>query len=400
MKNFKLTKAICFITVLVFCFVCLQGISAAHVSCGDTIMTDTTLDEDLTCTGDGLTIGSNNITVDGNGHELINVVRSGTGVKIFQNQYVTIKNLKITNFQIGINIFDSGYTNLEGNKLKDNNSGIVLSFTSNSTITDNEVTSNVDPSNNGISLFTSSYNTLTNNIVASYNFGIRLVRFSNQNMLSGNTVVSSINRGIHLVDASDWNTFKENNILFNLIAGLSIERNSNFLFPSNNTFFNNNFIINGFASNGYGPDPQISGGSNIFSLTVVEGGGNFWSHFDEPSEGCNDANNDDFCDSPFIFIGGQDNLPLTTLVLGAFGSSVQLIPLVNSIDLPVGLLNSLILKLEKAQEALDDGKVNVAINKLNAFINQVTALMNAGLIPQALGQLLIDVAQGIIDQLS
>jgi len=42
--------------------------SAATVACGDTLTRDTTLQADLTCSGDGLIIGADRITVDLNGH--------------------------------------------------------------------------------------------------------------------------------------------------------------------------------------------------------------------------------------------------------------------------------------------------------------------------------------------
>ena len=41
-------------------------------------------------------------------------------------------------------------------------------------------------------------------------------------------------------------------------------------------------------------------------------GGNFFSNFNTPGQGCNNANSDSFCDSPYYFNGGQDNLPWTT----------------------------------------------------------------------------------------
>jgi parallel beta-helix repeat protein len=44
---------------------------ASHVSCGDTITTDTTLDSDLVnCPNNGIVIGANNITLDLNGHTI------------------------------------------------------------------------------------------------------------------------------------------------------------------------------------------------------------------------------------------------------------------------------------------------------------------------------------------
>ena len=43
--------------------------SAGHVSCGDTITVDTTLDSDLVdCPNNGIVIGADNITLDLNGH--------------------------------------------------------------------------------------------------------------------------------------------------------------------------------------------------------------------------------------------------------------------------------------------------------------------------------------------
>ena len=54
-----------------------------------------------------------------------------------------------------------------------------------------------------------------------------------------------------------------------------------------------------------------NGGDNAFNLAAPTGG-NFWSDFDTPSEGCTDRNSDGFCDSPKVFARGQDDLPWTT----------------------------------------------------------------------------------------
>ena len=53
---------------------------ADHVSCGQTITADTTLDSDLTkCKGPGITIGADGITLDLNGHT-IEGAGKGSGV--------------------------------------------------------------------------------------------------------------------------------------------------------------------------------------------------------------------------------------------------------------------------------------------------------------------------------
>ena len=49
--------------------------------------------------------------------------------------------------------------------------------------------------------------------------------------------------------------------------------------------------------------------------------------------------------------------------------------------------------------SLDRGNATAAINLLAAFINEVEALVQAGLLTATDGQLLTDVAQNVIDQL-
>jgi parallel beta-helix repeat protein len=53
--------------------------SANHVQCGDTITQDTTLDSDLLCAADGLTIDGDQVTLDLAGHS---ITGSGTGIGI------------------------------------------------------------------------------------------------------------------------------------------------------------------------------------------------------------------------------------------------------------------------------------------------------------------------------
>ncbi len=45
-----------FLLFLVMIFFNFAGVEAGHVNCGQTIYSDTVLDSDLICTGDGLTI--------------------------------------------------------------------------------------------------------------------------------------------------------------------------------------------------------------------------------------------------------------------------------------------------------------------------------------------------------
>ena len=73
----------------------------------------------------------------------------------------------------------------------------------------------------------------------------------------------------------------------------------------------------------------------------------------------------------------------------------ELIVEVESLDLPRGIENSLVSKLEGALDALDRGQDNAAVNQLNAFINQVEA-QRGKKISEADADALIAAAQEII----
>ena len=56
---------------------------AAHVGCGDVVTQDTTLDSDLLCAGDGLTVAASDVTLDLGGHVIRGTGSAGSrGVRI------------------------------------------------------------------------------------------------------------------------------------------------------------------------------------------------------------------------------------------------------------------------------------------------------------------------------
>ncbi len=73
--------------------------------------------------------------------------------------------------------------------------------------------------------------------------------------------------------------------------------------------------------------------------------------------------------------------------------------LVESGVLNLGQGCALIAKLDAALTP-DKGNEIAAMNQLQAFINQVNAFINAGILSPAEGQPLIDAAQAAIDELS
>jgi len=80
---------------------------------------------------------------------------------------------------------------------------------------------------------------------------------------------------------------------------------------SSNNLIYNNYLDN--ANNAYDDGANdwntTKNGTNIIGGPYL--GGNYWSDFDEASEGCNDPNSDGICDSNYTLASGNvDYLPL------------------------------------------------------------------------------------------
>jgi parallel beta-helix repeat protein len=233
--------------------------------------------------------------------------------------YGSIYNTLTTNtasynyYESGILLWYSSHETLENNTACDNIStnGIYLDSSSNNTVTgnttnsnwicgirtsnanDNALTANTASQNYycGIWLESSNNDTLTNNTASQNSWcGIYILN-SSSNTLTGNTA-SQANDGIFLY-AGNNNTLTSNRVSENAYHGIDLYDSSG------NQIYNNNFISN--TTQAY-----VTGGSgNIFNLDKPTGG-NYWSDWTTP-----DADQDGFVDNPYVFTGGQDNLPRT-----------------------------------------------------------------------------------------
>jgi len=210
-------------------------------------------------------------------------VYSSTGNTIESNTYNS-------NNTDGIFLENSNGNTLTGNTCNSNTRrGIYLNNSSNNTLTGNTFNSN--PS--GIELFDSVGNILTHNTNNLNGDGITLDHSGN-NTLTDNTFSSSTANGIWMGNSSG-NTLANNTISNSGYWGIQMTDSSN------NQIYNNNFIGNTTQA-------SVSGGSgNVFNLDSPTGG-NFWSDWTTP-----DVDHDGFVDSPYVFTGGQDNLPWTLL---------------------------------------------------------------------------------------
>jgi len=151
----------------------------------------------------------------------------------------------------------------------------------------------------GIKITNSSDNIIANNIIRENLIGLE-IDFSSNNIVTVNDIIDNSLVGIALITNSTYNMITKNNIKNN---GALFDGYGLIVFDSsdNNTIYHNNFIDNGysvtdFCNNTYDNDHE----------------GNYWSDFDEPSEGAFDNNTDRIVDKPYNVSGGnsQDLYPL------------------------------------------------------------------------------------------
>jgi parallel beta-helix repeat protein len=160
---------------------------------------------------------------------------------------------------------------VEGQELTHGTVGIELGFSSNNSITNNDLSSNGMV---GIYLYFSNGTNIIGNNVSLKNSTISLI-YSNMNNITGNMVFSNQILGISLQNSNE-NQIIGNTISSNVWYGLYVQSTS-----LNNTIYHNNFIDNTFQA----ADDTNNG--NYWD-NGYPSGGNFWSDFDEPGEGAYD----------------------------------------------------------------------------------------------------------------
>ena len=278
------------------------GGDCATIGTWDPVTLTCTLTTDLAET---VEIDSDSVTLDGGGHGTKGS-DTGNGVYLDTRSGVTIRNMRIENFSYGVNLNNSSNNRIENNTFaNDDNQAIVLSSSNANTISGNTVSLPAPSSSRhqGFVLYGSHENSFQNNTISlnalagtGRHQGILLFD-SNRNSLDSNAV-SDTYQGILFFGSHD-NVLRGNTIQGSVKEGLAI-----YTPTSGNQVYHNNFIGNGAKAVDYG------GAADVFSLSEPDGG-NYWDVFDDPAEGCDDANLDGFCDTAYAFTGGQDALPWT-----------------------------------------------------------------------------------------
>jgi parallel beta-helix repeat protein len=157
---------------------------------------------------------------------------------------------------------------MSDNNVANNSNGIGLGSSSNSTVSDNNITNSTS---GGVVLFSSSNNVVSGNNITTNGYGIRLLPFCSGNVFSGNNVAENYWMGVYINESSD------------------------------NVFYHNNFVDNA---------------QQIYTLSSTNvwddgypSGGNYWSNYDGA-----DANHDGIADTAYTTKDTNiDHYPLMTI---------------------------------------------------------------------------------------
>ena len=168
-------------------------------TCGDTVTSDYTLNVDLDCSvvdGNGLIIGADGITLDGNNHSIIGKVHNINDFNSFEGIYsrnrnnVSIKNFSnITHFYSGVDFSGSNGSTIQNVTVSFNSFfGIFLDSVTYSSIVNNTINSSAEE---GLSFSDSSHNIVTGNVATLNNKGIFLYGNSISNILTNNSTLGN-----------------------------------------------------------------------------------------------------------------------------------------------------------------------------------------------------------------
>lgn len=197
------------------------GRSAAP-GCGTTVVTSVTLDQDMTCPGDGLLVGADDIVIDLNGHRLTGA-GVGVGITVRSHHGVTIQGGTVELFLTGIFITGgSSDVTVTESFFTGNREGVFIIGSSGNTVRRNVAWQNllrgfmIRPSNAGVRS--------TNNVVAE-NLSIDnpsgILNFGQPgNTLEANWIVGSSFAAIDLNDGGAADNVIRHNLLGENAAGI------------------------------------------------------------------------------------------------------------------------------------------------------------------------------------
>jgi len=212
-------------------------------------------------------VEKDNIVIDGNGHKIEGTkTRSGISMNADNG---TIKNLRVNNYEYGINLEGSSLNTITNCSVTNSSYGIYIrgpiqggtdskrNAISNNTLTNNDM---------GIYLiFYAQFNNITGNVLANNNYGIALYR-AQSNTISSNIIANNTKNGIEFSGSEvTENRFFSNNVTSNNVGIYFNAASSNTV--SDNIIANNNYGLELDTSNNHFKNNNIY--ENTYNLGIV-----------------------------------------------------------------------------------------------------------------------------------
>jgi len=207
------------------------------VQCGDILYEDTILTDSLVCSGDGLIMGTDSISLNCNGFSVAGV-NTGKGITVSSRNNVHVNDCNIRNFRTAVYLFQSKHVIIESNKLNSSHRALSVTLSDSNTVLNNVLAEEV-----GVD---GSFNTFEGD---TFNFdpgfsGEALLIESPNNTITDNVFTGSgQGRAILTTDYAVGNTFTGNTIS-DYYNGIIIGGGVGGLGPHENILFNNSFIDN------------------------------------------------------------------------------------------------------------------------------------------------------------
>lgn len=243
-----------------------DSVPASYASsdlCGATITADLKLDHNLACSGDGLIVGADGITLDLNGRTITGSA-TGSGISVAGRAHVSIVGGIVKNFTAGVRVTNSTNTAIEQNDLSDNTEGIDLQQGSRLTLVRRNTLRN--NRSRGIMLRgETTENVVAENTFAGNRVGILLNGTSGAAVVD-NVVSTSVLVGIRLNNLATGNLIRGNQVTSNP-AGIE------FLVTPSGSSVGNQIVVNTLATNTCGlkgPSDGNTIGYNTFTGNVAD----------------------------------------------------------------------------------------------------------------------------------
>ena len=246
---------------------------------------------DVTSDGDGIVVQKSNIVIDGDAHQ-IQGKGIGAGITLDNVNNVTLRNLELQNFLVGIRLNSSSFNSVSGTAVASNSGagseGIELARDSdNNTVIGNSIIYN----GFGVAVLESDNNVISGNeVMNNYGTGIML-NYSFNTIIDGNSITNN-SRGVGVYEFCNGTYISANNITENEVYGISIAGGTHIICHNN------------FLNNTENAEAHLS--ANIWDNGIE---GNYWSNYTGP-----DSDLDGIGDTAYIVDeNNQDNYPLMGL---------------------------------------------------------------------------------------